>query len=190
MPACCECCERMGQALVRLATCVSALTTCLLGLRPSSLQTSRCLHTCFGLLCPPPCHREESRKRTLLERRLNLIKLGAEDDFLLENHPEMHPTRIRHPLPPAMPLQRRGVWRLSGSSVVRPEAEDLLVSCEVGGGGGRAVVMEGLRGDACRQCCPVGRETGLKALPPGSCVVSLLFRGCWRTCTCFLPMQP
>lgn len=75
---------------------------------------------------------ERDRRRTLLSRRLDLLKIGADDDNLLEDCPEFHPTRIRHPTPHnPEDLSWRGVWRLGSSPVVKTNVPDLKVGCEV-----------------------------------------------------------
>ena len=67
----------------------------------------------------------------MLERRLDLLKIGADDDNLLEDCPEFHPTRIRHPTPPnPEDLSWRGVWRLGSSPVVKSNVPDLKAGCE------------------------------------------------------------
>jgi hypothetical protein len=74
---------------------------------------------------------EGDRRRTLLSRRLDLLKIGADDDNLLEDCPEFHPSRIRHPTPPnPEDLSWRGVWRLGSSPVVKTNVPDLKVGCE------------------------------------------------------------
>ena len=74
---------------------------------------------------------ERERRQVLLNRRLDLLKIGAEDENLVSDCPEYHPTRIRHPTPPhPEDLEWRGVWRLSASSVLRPNVADLAAGCE------------------------------------------------------------
>lgn len=74
---------------------------------------------------------EGDRRRTLLSRRLDLLKIGADDDNLLEDCPEFHPSRIRHPTPPnPEDLSWRGVWRLGSSPVVKTNVPDLKAGCE------------------------------------------------------------
>lgn len=74
---------------------------------------------------------EADRRRTLLQRRLDLLKIGATDDNLLEDCPEFHPTRIKHPTPPdAEDLGWRGVWRLGSTHVVKTNVSDLKEGCE------------------------------------------------------------
>eukprot|EP00887_Chlorella_sp_A99_P002563 scaffold6.g2563.t1 len=80
------------------------------------------------LLEPPRCGRaEEARRRELLDRRLDLMKLGADDETLLEEFSHLHLTRIRNP--PASGLWR-SVWRLTRSWVLRGSVEDLQAACE------------------------------------------------------------
>jgi hypothetical protein len=75
---------------------------------------------------------ERNRRRTLLSRRLDLLKIGADDDNLLEDCPEFHPSRIRNPTPPnPEDLSWRGVWRLGSSPVVKTNVPDLKAGCEV-----------------------------------------------------------
>ena len=74
---------------------------------------------------------EGERRRTLLKRRLDLLKIGATDDNLLEDIPEFHPTRIRHPSPPnPEDLSWRGVWRLGSTHVVKTNVPNMKEGCE------------------------------------------------------------
>lgn len=76
-------------------------------------------------------YRDFERRRRLLQHRLDLHKLGATDEQLLEEAPEFHPNHIRHPAtPPPQDIGRRGVWRLAGSSVVRESVPDMKDGCE------------------------------------------------------------
>lgn len=76
-------------------------------------------------------YRELARREELLLHRLNLSKIGADDDIILIEFPEFHPTRIRHPeLPAPHELATRGIWRLAGSSVVKTTVEDMQRGCE------------------------------------------------------------
>ena len=71
------------------------------------------------------------RRRTLFQRRLELMKIGATDDEILRDMPEFHPTRVRHLQPPdPEDLRWRGVWRLSGTPIVKETVSDLCMSCE------------------------------------------------------------
>lgn len=75
--------------------------------------------------------REPERRRTLLRRRTDLLKIGATDDELLDEAPEFHPTRVRHPPPPEpQDLEWRGVWRLYGTDIVRDNVPDMQCACE------------------------------------------------------------
>jgi hypothetical protein len=74
---------------------------------------------------------EAERRRTLLSRRTDLLKMGATDEELIDEAPEFHLSRIRHPQPPApQDLDWRGIWRLSSSSVIRSSVSDLRTGCE------------------------------------------------------------
>lgn len=74
---------------------------------------------------------EAERRRTLLSRRTDLLKIGATDDELIDEAPEFHLSRIRHPQPPEpQDLDWRGIWRMTSSSVIRSSVSDLRTGCE------------------------------------------------------------
>ncbi|GAB4817483.1 hypothetical protein N2152v2_004529 [Parachlorella kessleri] len=83
------------------------------------------------LLEPSDCGpAEEQRRRELLAKRLALLKLGADDDFFAEAHPELLESRIVSPPPPSASLGAGGVWRLRGAGVLRGSVPEMQAGCE------------------------------------------------------------
>ena len=75
--------------------------------------------------------RDLERRRSLFQRRLDLLKLGSSDYEILQDMPEFHPSRIRHVASPdPEDLRWRGVWRLSGTPIMTQSLADLSINCE------------------------------------------------------------
>lgn len=73
----------------------------------------------------------DERLRSLVSLREDILKSGGSDAFLASEVPYMHPSQIKSPrLPLPGDLNRRGVWRLAGSNVVRETVEDMRVSID------------------------------------------------------------
>ncbi len=84
------------------------------------------------MLDPPNAgHSNDIRLKSLVSLRENLLKSGASDSFLFSEIPYLHPAQIKAPqasLP--QDLNRRGVWRLAGSNIVRETVEDMRNSID------------------------------------------------------------
>ena len=73
----------------------------------------------------------DQRLMSLVKLREDILKSGGSDTFLASEVPYMHPSQIKSPkLPLPGDLNRRGVWRLAGSNVVRETVEDMRVSID------------------------------------------------------------
>lgn len=73
----------------------------------------------------------DQRMRSLVGLREDILKSGGSDAFLASEIPYMHPSQIKSPeLPLPGDLNRRGVWRLAGSNIVRETVEDMRVSID------------------------------------------------------------
>jgi len=84
------------------------------------------------MLDPPNAgHNCDRRLRSLVNLREDILKSGGSDAFLASEIPYMHPSQIKSPeLPLPGDLNRRGVWRLAGSSIVRETVEDMRISID------------------------------------------------------------
>jgi len=62
----------------------------------------------------------------LIQKREDLLKAGADDGMLFAEAPHLHPVRIRYPTPLSpQDVNRRGVWRMAGTNIVRNTVADL-----------------------------------------------------------------
>lgn len=84
------------------------------------------------MLDPPNAgHANDTRLKSLVSLREDLLKSGASDAFLFSEIPYLHPAQIKAPpTSPPQDLHRRGVWRLSGSNIVRETVEDMRNSID------------------------------------------------------------
>jgi D-alanine-D-alanine ligase-like ATP-grasp enzyme len=73
----------------------------------------------------------DKRLMSLVNLREDVLKSGGSDSFLASEVPYMHPAQIKYPMMP-LPgdLNRRGVWRLAGSNVIRETVEDMRISID------------------------------------------------------------
>ncbi len=73
----------------------------------------------------------DQRLKSLVNLREDILKSGGSDAFLASEIPYMHPSQIKSPeLPLPGDLNRRGVWRLAGSNIVRETVEDMRISID------------------------------------------------------------
>ncbi|RMZ56989.1 hypothetical protein APUTEX25_005051, partial [Auxenochlorella protothecoides] len=80
-----------------------------------------------------PCNageQAEGRRSALLQRRLQMLKLGADDDELLREMGPLHPTRINMPPKSELVALQRGVWELTGTGLLRQTPAELQHACE------------------------------------------------------------
>lgn len=73
---------------------------------------------------------EMDRRRKLLEKRLDLLKLGADDDYFADSLPELLEPNIRTPPPSTLSIDAVGMWRLTGSGVLRETIPEMQLACE------------------------------------------------------------
>eukprot|EP00890_Picochlorum_soloecismus_P003289 jgi/Picsp_1/3961/NSC_01473-R1_d-alanine--d-alanine ligase len=80
----------------------------------------------FVLDFPFSGEREDERLSLLIQKREDLLKAGANDGMLFSEAPHLHPVQIRYPTP-LLPqdVNRRGVWRMAGTNIVRDTVADL-----------------------------------------------------------------
>ena len=84
------------------------------------------------MLDPPNAGQaNDTRLKSLVSLRENLLKSGASDSFLFSEIPYLHPAQIKSPpTSPPQDLNRRGVWRLAGSNIVRETVDDMRNSID------------------------------------------------------------
>lgn len=84
------------------------------------------------MLDPPNAgHSNDSRLKSLVSLREDILKSGASDAFLFSEIPYLHPAQIKSPsTSPPQDLNRRGVWRLAGSNIVRETVDDMRYSID------------------------------------------------------------
>ncbi|KAI7845525.1 hypothetical protein COHA_000948 [Chlorella ohadii] len=75
---------------------------------------------------------EVERRRRCLDRRLELRKMGFEEDWIEQEQTPYCLARIRNPaaMPSDSDAEQQCVWRLSDTGLLRAEVEDLESACE------------------------------------------------------------